>query len=59
MTIRLYHNKNRSSHRKCYFKKAVLKNLVKLTGNNCARISFLIKLQPEVCNIINKEVLSL
>ena len=56
MTIRLYHNKNRSSHRKCYFKKAVLKNLVKLTGNNCARISFLIKLQPEVCNIINKEV---
>ena len=28
-----------------FYKKGVLKNLAKFTGNTCARVSFLIKLQ--------------
>ena len=38
----------RNSHQLCSFKKSALKNFAKFTGKNtCARVSFLIKLQPE------------
>ena len=35
----------RSSHPEVFCKKAVLRNFAKFTGNTCARVSFLIKLQ--------------
>ena len=35
----------RSSYRRCFVKKGVLRNFAKLTGNICARVSFLKKLQ--------------
>ena len=36
----------RSSHQRCSIGKGVLKNFTNLTGNTCARVSFLIKLHP-------------
>ena len=41
-----------------FYKKSVLKNFTKFTGNTCARVSFLIKLQVESCNFIRKESLA-
>ena len=35
----------RSSHQRCSIKKGVFRNFTKFTGNTCARVSFLIKLQ--------------
>ena len=35
----------RSSHQRCSLKKGVLRNFAKFAGKNCARVSFLIKLQ--------------
>ena len=37
--------KKMSSTVRCSFKQMFLKNFTKLTGNTCARVSFLIKLQ--------------
>ena len=42
--------KYRNSHRRCSVRKGVLKNFANFTGNTCARLSFLIKLQA--CNFI-------
>ena len=39
------------------WKKSVLKNFAKFTGNMPAKVSFLIKLQAETCNFIKKETL--
>ena len=38
-----------------FFKIALLKNFTKFTGNICARISFSIKFQLGVCNLIRTE----
>ena len=46
----------RSSHRRCSVRKRVLRNFTKFTGNTCARVSFLLKLQA--CNFIKKETLA-
>ena len=46
MSVSSYETQNcRSSHPEMFYKKSVLKNFAKLTRNNCARASFLIKLQ--------------
>ena len=37
--------KSKSSHPEVFCKKGVFRNFAKLTGNTCARVSFLIKLQ--------------
>ena len=39
-----------------FCKKRVLRNFAKFTGNACARVSFLIKLQA--CNLIKKETVA-
>ena len=41
-----------------FFKKSVLKNFAKFTGNICASVSFLIKFQVSLCNFIKKETLA-
>ena len=44
--------------RRCSVKKVLLKILQNRQENTCARFSFLIKLQAEVCNFIKKETLA-
>ena len=44
----------RNSHQRCSMKKGVLRNFAKFTY---ARTSFLIELQTEACNFVNKETL--
>ena len=39
-----------------FYKKGVLKNLLKFTGKHCVRVSFLIKLRASACNFIKKEI---
>ena len=39
----------RSSHQKCFIKKAFFKILENSQENTCVRVSFLIKLQAEIC----------
>ena len=41
-----------------FYKKDILKNFAKFTGNTCAWVSFLIKLQASACNLIRKETLA-
>ena len=41
-----------------FFKKSILKNFAKFTGNTCASVSFLIKFQVSICNFIKKETLA-
>ena len=41
-----------------FCKKGVLRNSQNLQEKTCARVSFLIKLQTEACNFINKETLA-
>ena len=48
----------RGSHPEVFYKKGVLRNFAKFTGNTCARVSFLIKLQASACNFIKKETLT-
>ena len=40
------------------YKKGVLRNFAKFTGNTCARVSFWIKLQAPGCSFIKKETLA-
>ena len=40
-----------------FFKKGILKNFAKFTGNTCSRVFFLIKLHKVACNFIKKETL--
>ena len=48
-----------SSHRRCSFKKGVLKNFQKFTEKStCAWVSFLTKLQPQAFDFIKKESLA-
>ena len=43
----------------CSVRKGVLRNFIKFTGKHmCERVSFLIKLQPSVCNFIKRETLA-
>ena len=43
----------------CSVRKGVLRNFIKFTGKYmCERVSFLIKLQPSVCNFIKRETLA-
>ena len=43
----------------CSVRKGVLRNFIKFTGKHmCDRVSFLIKLQPSVCNFIKRETLA-
>ena len=44
--------------RRCSVKKVFLKISQKLQENTCARVSFLIKLQADACNYIEKETLA-
>ena len=46
----------RSSHMRCSVKKGVLRNLVKFTGNTCARDSFLIRLQARPTTLFKKRL---
>ena len=48
----------RSSHRQCSVKKVFLEISQNSQENTCARASFLIKLQAEVCNFTKKETLA-
>ena len=41
----VYRTHNRSMHQRCSLRKGILRNFTKFTGNTCARVSFLIKLQ--------------
>ena len=47
----------RSSCPEVFCKKGVLRNFTKSTGNTCATVSFLIKLQAGACNFVQKETL--
>ena len=47
----------RSSRPDVLCEKGVLRNFAKFTGNSCARVSFLIKLQA-ACNFIKKDTLA-
>ena len=49
---------NRSSLPKVFCEKHVIRNFAKLTGNTCARASFLKKLHALACNFIKKETLA-
>ena len=49
---------NRSNHRRCSVRKGVLRNFTKFTESTCARVSFLINLQAQPCNFIEKETLA-
>ena len=42
----------RSSCPDVFCERGILRNFTKLTGNTCARVSFLIKLKPQACNFI-------
>ena len=44
--------------RRCFVKMVFLEISQNLQENNCARVSFLIKLHPEACNFIKKETLA-
>ena len=44
--------------RRCSVKKVFLENSQNSQQNTCARVSFLIKLQPYACNFIKKETLA-
>ena len=57
--IALLYNNHRSSHRRCFVKKGVLKNFTKLTGNSLCQSLFFNKLGPQACNFIKKETLAL
>ena len=46
--------KFRSSHRRCSIKKVILEIPQNSQEQNCARASFLIKLQASACNFIKK-----
>ena len=54
----------RSSHQRCSIKKGVLKDFtifavfLNYSQFNCARVSFLIKLQDDLCNFIKKKTLA-
>ena len=50
--------KHRSSRPEVFCKKGFLKSLRNSQENTGERVSFLIKLQAEVCNFINKETLA-
>ena len=41
-----------------FYEKRYFRNFAKFAGNNCARVSFLIKLQAQACNFIKKETLA-
>ena len=58
-TMARYCNINRvgSSQLRCSLIKSVFKNFTKFTGQDCARVSFLIKLQASACNFIKKKTL--
>ena len=54
-----YRTPSRSRRPEVLCKEGVLRNFAKFTGNTCARVSFLIKLQAEeVCNFIKKGTLA-
>ena len=44
----------RSSRPEMFCKKGVLRNFAKFTGNGCARATFLMTLQAQVCNFIKQ-----
>ena len=46
---------NRSSHRSCSIKKAVLRNFTKFTGKHLCRS---LRCMPQACNFIKKEALT-
>ena len=48
----------RSSRPEVFCKKGVIRNFTKFTGKHLASVSFLIKLQAQVCNFIKKEALA-
>ena len=50
--------RTRSSHQRCSMKKVFLEISQNSQENTCARVSFLIKLQPQDCNFIEKETLA-
>ena len=49
---------SRSSHQRSSLRKSVRRNFTKFTGQYCAKISFLIKLQVSVCNFNKNETLA-
>ena len=50
--------KYRNSNQRCSMKKGILEILQNSQENNCARVFFLIKLQAQTCNFIEKETLT-
>ena len=56
--IRNFEVTYRSSHQRYSVKKVFLEISKNSQENTCARVSFLIKLQPETCNFIKKETLA-
>ena len=55
--IALLYNNHRSSHRRCFVKKGVLRNFTKLTGNSLyARVPFLINLGPRPATLLKKRL---
>ena len=49
---------HRSSRPEVFSEKSVLANFINSQENNCARVSFIIKLQAQACNFIKKEILA-
>ena len=47
----------RSSHRRCFVRKGVLRNFSKFTGKQLCQVLFLLKVQASACNFIKKDAL--
>ena len=56
--MKVSHRKARSSRPEVFFKKGVLRNSAKFTGNHLRQSLFLIKLQVSACNFIKKEAVA-
>ena len=54
----IIYSRYKSSCPEVFSKKGILRDFAKFTGNTCAGVSFLIKLQPEVRNFIQKEAVA-
>ena len=56
--MKVSYRKARSSRPEVFFKKGVLRNSAKFTGNHLRQSLFLIKLQVSACNFIKKEAVA-
>ena len=54
--LRLFFEGYRSSYPEVFCKKVFLKNFAKFTGNTCARVTFLIKLQLQFSTLLKKKL---